>query len=265
MALGEKLKQARLEAGLSQRQLCGDEITRNMLSQIEHGTAAPSMKTLQLLATRLGKPVSYFLDETTVNSPNRQVMISARRLYDEGHYAEAALALEAYQAPDEIFDREQQLLWVLAHLNLAEQALQEDRERYAEQLLKKADIPIPYCQQELQRHRLLLLGRIRGHRVSQLLPSLDTELLLRAGEALSAGEIPRAASLLDAAESRDTPNWNLLRGEAYLQLAQFEQAATCFHIAETAYPRETAEKLEHCYRELGDYKRAYEYACKQKV
>ena len=27
---------------------------------------------------------------------------------------------------------------------------------------------------------------------------------------------------------------------------------------------ETAQKLELCYRELEDYKRAYEYACKQK-
>ena len=32
MELGEKLRLARLEAGLSQRALCGDEITRNMLS-----------------------------------------------------------------------------------------------------------------------------------------------------------------------------------------------------------------------------------------
>ena len=53
MELGEKLRQARLEAGFSQRQLCGEEITRNMLSQIEHGTAKPSMKTLQFLAARL--------------------------------------------------------------------------------------------------------------------------------------------------------------------------------------------------------------------
>ena len=34
MSLGEKLRQARLEAGLSQRALCGGEITRNMLSRI---------------------------------------------------------------------------------------------------------------------------------------------------------------------------------------------------------------------------------------
>ena len=33
--LGQRLKEARIEAGLSQRQLCGDTITRNMLSQIE--------------------------------------------------------------------------------------------------------------------------------------------------------------------------------------------------------------------------------------
>ena len=43
MELGEKILQARLEAGLSQRQLCGEEITRNMLSLIEHGNAKPSM------------------------------------------------------------------------------------------------------------------------------------------------------------------------------------------------------------------------------
>ena len=59
MELGKRLQQARLEAGLSQKQLCGDRITRNMLSQIEHGTAKPSMTTLQYLAERLGKSVGY--------------------------------------------------------------------------------------------------------------------------------------------------------------------------------------------------------------
>lgn len=41
MSLGERLRQARLEAGLSQRQLCGERITRNMLSQLESGAASP--------------------------------------------------------------------------------------------------------------------------------------------------------------------------------------------------------------------------------
>ena len=68
MELGEKIRCARQEAGLSQRQLCGSEITRNMLSLIENGSAKPSMKTLQYLAARLGKNVSFFLEETAVLS-----------------------------------------------------------------------------------------------------------------------------------------------------------------------------------------------------
>ena len=110
MELGEKLRLARLESGLSQRQLCGEEITRNMLSLIEHGSAKPSMKTLQYLSSRLGKSVSYFLEETAVVSPNQGVMAAARQLFDAGKYSEANQALEDYRSPDEIYDREKEIL-----------------------------------------------------------------------------------------------------------------------------------------------------------
>ena len=69
MSIGQRLKQARLEARLSQRQLCGDVITRNMLSQIENGSAKPSMDTLRYLAGELKKPVGYFLGEDAVLAP----------------------------------------------------------------------------------------------------------------------------------------------------------------------------------------------------
>ena len=264
MELGEKIRQARLEAGLSQRQLCGSEITRNMLSQIENGTAKPSMKTLQYLAAGLEKSVSYFLEETAVVSPNQETMDSARRLYDAGNYAAAALVLENYRQPDPVYDREQSLLWVLAHLALAEQALRENREPYALELLHKAERETAYCQEDLQRRKLLLQGRIRGQNVTSRLPSLDEELQLRAEEALRSGKSQRAANLLDAMELHNSPRWHLLRGETYLAEKDWRNAARCFHGAESAYPKETALKLEQCYRELSDYKRAYEYACKQK-
>lgn len=64
MTMGEKLRAARLEAGLSQRQLCQGLITRNMLSQIENGSAKPSLPTLQALAARLDKHVQYFLEDS---------------------------------------------------------------------------------------------------------------------------------------------------------------------------------------------------------
>lgn len=264
MELGEKLRQARLEAGLSQRQLCGGEITRNMLSLIENGTAKPSMKTLQYLAARLGKSVSFFLEEDGAVSPNHSVMVSARRLYDAGDYAAAALTLEAYQTPDAVFDREREILQVLTYLELAKQAAEQKRDLYALELLKKADMQTAYCSEFLKRQRLLLLGRLRKEPVSAELPSLDEELLLRAEDALSEKNPSRAAHLLEAADSHDSPRWHMLRGEAYLAEKNYKEAAQCFHGAEAAFPTETAAKLEHCYRELGDYKMAYLYACRQK-
>lgn len=263
MALGEKIRQARLEAGLSQRQLCGEEITRNMLSQIENGSAHPSMKTLQFLSARLGKPVSYFLEETTVISPNLEVMASARRLYDSGDPAGAALVLEGYTSPDTIFDREKELLHRLCLLELAEKALEEKKENYALSLLEKAGGEAPYCGRELERRRLLLLGKVRGRQVSEALPSLDEELFLRAGEALARNQPERASGLLAAAEDQISPRFCLLRGQAYLGMGEYALAAKCLHGAEGVCPQALA-LLEECYRELGDYKRAYEYACKQR-
>ena len=264
MELGEKLRLARMEAGLSQRQLCGDVITRNMLSQIENGSAKPSMKTLAYLAGGLGKSVSYFLEETAVVSPNQDVMNSARRLYDAREYAEAALVLEAYTAPDPVYDREKQLIWCLIHLALAEQALDENRERYARELLEKANAKTVYCSAELNRRRLLLLGRVPGNCVSAQLPSLDEELLLRAQDALQAGNFQRAAAFLEAVEDTEAPRWNLLRGRAYMAAGNWSDAVRCLHAVEAAYPAETNPLLEICFRELGDFQQAYAYACKQR-
>ena len=61
MSLGERLRQARLEKGLSQTQVAGETITRNMLSQLEHDQASPSVRTLEYLAAVLGVRVSWLL------------------------------------------------------------------------------------------------------------------------------------------------------------------------------------------------------------
>ena len=63
MTLGEKIKRARTERKLTQAQLAGDEITRNMLSAIESDKALPSITTLNYIASTLGLPVSYLLSD----------------------------------------------------------------------------------------------------------------------------------------------------------------------------------------------------------
>lgn len=261
MELGEKLRQARLEAGISQRALCDGEITRNMLSLIENGSAHPSMKTLQFLAARLGKPVSFFLEEEGSLSPNQAVMEAARGLYDSGLFRQAAQALEAYRSPDVLFDREKQLLWELIRLGQAEQAIEDGREPYARELLERAAVEGVYCAAALEQRRQLLLAQVDA---KAPLPSLDRELLLYAQRSLGQGDPLRASHLLDAMECRDTPHWMLLRGQVYLAAGDYQNAAQCLTQAETAFPDETIPQLEVCYRELGDFKQAYLYACRQK-
>ncbi|MBP3436613.1 MAG: helix-turn-helix transcriptional regulator [Clostridia bacterium] len=63
MTLGEKICALRKGQGLTQNDLAGNEITRNMLSRIENGIALPSLSTLLYLAGRLGVPAGYLLDD----------------------------------------------------------------------------------------------------------------------------------------------------------------------------------------------------------
>ena len=266
MELGEKLRLARQEAGLSQRQLCGDVITRNMLSQIEHGTARPSMDTLKYLASRLGRPMSFFLEEEAELSPNQSLMIRARQQWKEGNQAGTWLMLRSFQHPDPILEWEWKIMSTLTAFGAAEDAMQDGKDRYARQILEET-AGIDHGVPGLERQRLLLLARIPEMKAAEIvsqLPSLDRELLLRAEAALSEKNGERALALLDAAEDRTDLRWYLLRGQAKLMVKDYALAAECLQNAETNYPEQCIPLLEECFRELGDYKRAYEYACKQR-
>ena len=262
MALSQKLKQARLDAGLSQKALCGDRITRNMLSQIENGSARPSMDTLRYLAGQLGKPVSYFLEEDAVTSPN-QVLMEQARLAEPA----AVLALlRGYQAPDPIFDRERWLLETLACLALAEDALRQDKRPYARRLLEQAQAAgsrTPYYTADCQRRYLLLCHRA-GDSPEDLagqLPDLSPELLLRAEAALHRRDYARCAALLAAVTTQDT-FWHYLTARMHFDQHAYADARPHFEAAWEYAPQFCCRALEDCCREMSDFAGAYFYACK---
>lgn len=60
MTLGEKVKHARKSLKLTQSELAGDKITRNMLSAIESDKANPSIDTIKYIADTLKLPLPYF-------------------------------------------------------------------------------------------------------------------------------------------------------------------------------------------------------------
>ena len=52
-SIGTRLRKARLQAGLTQRQLAGDRYSKAYVSALENGSSKPSMAALSYLATRL--------------------------------------------------------------------------------------------------------------------------------------------------------------------------------------------------------------------
>lgn len=260
MDLGQRLKEARLAAGLSQRQLCGDTITRNMLSQIENGSARPSMETLRYLAGKLHKPVSFFLEETPEASPNQQRMLEARAAFAQEDAAKVLKILEDYQSPDALFDEERGLLEKLCYTALARQAIRQKRLPYARQLLQQAEaIHTIYPAEQLQRQ---FMQYEAGAAAS--LPNMDAMLLVMASAALTAGEETRAKALLEAIADKSSSLWKRLMGLSCFAAGDYAAAAKLLVLVEAVYPQEVLPKLEACYRELGDYKQAYAYACKQR-
>lgn len=61
--IGERIKAARIERGLKQAELAGDEFSRSYISELENNRRKPSAETIQVLARRLGKPLDYFLQD----------------------------------------------------------------------------------------------------------------------------------------------------------------------------------------------------------
>lgn len=264
MELGEKLRQARLRAGLSQRQLCSGEITRNMLSQIEHGTCNPSVSTLCYLARQLNLPVSYFLEEESVASSNGSCMEQAWAAFEAGDAAGALRSLERYRAPDSVYDREYAILKALALLCEAEANLDDGRVIYAQKLLSQVqelEQKLPWLADVAKRRRQLQ-ARMGKPVALEELPSLDEELMLYAQAALESGAVQPAGAMLDACQDQALPRWQLLRARVYLEQAEYAAAAKLLQEVEPSDPDQAVPLLEKCFSALGDYRSAYYYACK---
>ncbi|WP_246019675.1 helix-turn-helix domain-containing protein [Bacilliculturomica massiliensis] len=98
--LGKRIKEARLARKMTQSEVVGDFITRNMLSQIEGGTATPSIRTLEYLCEVLNVPMK----QLVVDSPEDELdlLLRAKGLLSKGEYARTIELCRGY--PKELSD-----------------------------------------------------------------------------------------------------------------------------------------------------------------
>ena len=239
MTMGQRILQARLAAGMSQRELAGEEITRNMLSSLEHDAASPSIATLRYLARRLGRPVSYFLGE------------------DDSSEGVAAFESGAWRKSLELMTRaERRWLEPLALLREAELAVGNGRIPYARELLERLEgLSSPLYGPELRRKAAMLRCRCG---ISADIPE-DNALLMKAERALAEKRYGDAQRYLLARDHRDV-HWHHLMGECCFHTGDYAAAKDHYHRCEEAFP--VRQRLEICYRELEDFRMAYFYAKK---
>jgi tetratricopeptide (TPR) repeat protein/DNA-binding XRE family transcriptional regulator len=76
--LGERLRQLRVAAGLTQTDLAGDRFSKEYISQIERGKTKPTAETVEWLALRLGVDTGYLASGVSTDERAKAEAILAR-------------------------------------------------------------------------------------------------------------------------------------------------------------------------------------------
>ena len=149
--LGQRIRRARLERGLTLAQVAGEDFSRAFLNQVEMGRSQPSTRVLRVIATRLGEPLDYLVEGSLIE---RELVVERARLaLDRGRH-QAALELvedeerllrargDAYRLRrlEALFSGRRPTLDAAGHERLAELALRQDRRELALEHFRAARI-----------------------------------------------------------------------------------------------------------------------------
>ena len=293
--LGERLKQARIEKKMTQKEVAGDFITRNMLSQIENGLATPSIKTIEHLAKTLNKPIAYFMetlvDESMLlNEINIADIDEAFALFEERNYSECKNSAEKIiNSIDDNMPVNSRELFYLAWRSSAEIGMKlfsDKNYNDAKKLLEESFLyeqKTPYCDLNIKINVLLLLTKIcirldrleeakrYFEKYEELYSGLSCqndsvyikcELLLRLKKLEQCKEILENETTLSMKESF---KHLYFLSVLYFENKEYKNAIDAFDRlieCEEATPRirnDINKYLAECHSKTGNYEKAYEF------
>jgi transcriptional regulator with XRE-family HTH domain len=109
----DRVRRARIEAGLSLADVAGSDVSRTMIHFVETGKSRPSKRVLRLIARRVGKPITYFMQEGKEESPKGEDVAA--------ELSAAAARLKRFANASELIEVERQVLQ-LAEVTLRQTA-----------------------------------------------------------------------------------------------------------------------------------------------
>ena len=255
MKLGEKIRQARINAGMTQTELAGDFITRNMLSQIENSLAMPSLQTAMYIADRLGIDAGLLLtdgDETGAYFLTRKLPL-AKKEYEAGNYDKA---IEICLGEKELCDE--------AYLILAECYLKKAYTMYnmgkLRQALKNAESGVKYGAKSFYSAESI---RLKADMLEEMIASVVP--LLKQTKNSTEEKVYLTERFVEktgcrALVNRQREARKLIDGEKYGEA--LEVLKDCLKEKDIAVPflYTLYCDIEVCCSEVGDYENAYKYS-----
>lgn len=281
LEIGKRIRALRLSQSLTQADVCGESITRNMLSLIENGNASPSLPTLIYLSQRLGVPVGYFFStsEEEISAYAKMSRIhDIRQLFRDTEYTACIDLCRTLPHPDDEIRR----ILAECYLALGAAACQQKTLATAESYLNNAQKILtanPLGTDPLASTVDFLLHLIQGvtsARISRDLwdasrypcsrvPS-EFFVYLRTLELISDGDISKADAITETGLIRASHYLDLIAAKKLMASGKHKDAAPILQkllIAQdvgffTAFRALSA--LEDCASTLGDFKNAYHYS-----
>lgn len=281
MNIGEKIKKLRTAKLMTQSELVGNEITRNMLSRIENGSANPSLETVCYIANRLNVSPGFLLAEEgdeQIYFKHNEIIGIKKAFMSEDYRICRDICLKSDSSADD------EIRLILSECTLAI-AIEEFHHGNLRAACDFLDETIENCEKTLYRtdHIVAEVGQYFRF-MRQVSPTLTSNTIDE--EAVNiypalVNEFCRYAFCFEKTESEMTSiDWEWLRNgtshpslllhlEARKKMGEKQYAEAYEHLHQILLGEDSVPEpvlyfvfcdLEICCRELEDFKKAYEYS-----
>lgn len=279
MMIGEKIKKLRIAKLMTQSELVGTEITRNMLSRIENGSANPSLDTVRYIAERLNVSPSFLLadeEDEKIYRKHKEIDGIKQAFMTEDFRICRDMCLHAQSASDD------EIQMILAECNLLV-GIEEFNNGNLRVACAYLDAAIESCEKTLyrtdwivataglyfrymRRFSATLSSNVIDEEEVNIYPSLTDEFCRYAYAVEKMGKGDPIESIESIAR-RDSPYALHLEAKLLMGEEKYEQAYEYLHrILLQDFPVSEPMlyfvfcDLEICCREIRDFKGAYEYS-----
>lgn len=282
MNIGEKIRNLRVAKLMTQAELAGNQITRNMLSCIENGAANPSLSTICYIAGRLNVPVGFLLAEEGDEIVYRKMnsLSNIKRAYAAGDWWGCrSLCLSGCPEPDD----EISLLLADCDIGIAISEFWQGRLRSSCRFFDEA---LSYAEKTLyQTEHIKAQARVFFRYMEHISTTLYSDMIeteasaeacfayvspfssyVEALEALAYGEMQKVHVFLNTADETSFFAKHI-RIAVLMKEKQYDRAKEqLFYLLKAQEPLNQIElytvlsELEICCREMEDYKNAYHFA-----